>query len=128
MSTKYEIVVVFNPDIEGDALGDELGKIEQCVKDSSGEVHSKEIWGRRQLAYPIRNRNYGNYVVVVASASGDFVPTLRRQLRLNQHVFRELIVIKDKYAPDLVIEKQEKKHIKKLKNVQDLSYQKEHTA
>ena len=128
MSEKYEIVVVFNPDIEGDSLGDEISKIEECVKNFSGEVHSKEIWGRRQLAYPIKKRNYGTYVVIVASATAEFVSTLRRQLRLNENVFRELVVIKDKFAPDLVIEKQEKRQIKKIADVQDLDYESELSA
>lgn len=123
MSEKYEIVVVFNPDVEGDALGDELSKIEECVKNCGGAVDTKEIWGRRQLAYPIQDRNYGNYVVVVATAANNFVTTLRRQLRLNENVMRELIVKKDKFAPDLVIEKQERKTMRKFGYGDDLGFE-----
>lgn len=122
MSEKYEIVVIFNPDVEGDALGDELVKIEECVKNCNGKVESKEIWGRRQLAYPIQDRNYGNYVVVVATAENNFVSILRRQLRLNENVMRELIVIKDKFAPDLVIEKQERKTMRKFGYGDDIGF------
>lgn len=122
MSEKYEIVVIFNPDVEGDALGDELSKIEDCVKNCGGQVDTKEIWGRRQLAYPIQDRSYGNYVVVVATASNNFVSTLRRQLRLNENVMRELVVKKDKFAPDLVIEKQERRPMKKFGYGDDLGF------
>lgn len=109
MIQKYEVVVVFNPDLEGDALGAEMDKIAAVARDCGGTIEKREIWGRRQLAYPIRDRDYGMYVVIVATGDENFVSTARRQLRLNEFVLRELIVVKDKYAPDLVIEKIERK-------------------
>ena len=109
MIQKYEVVIVFNPDLEGDALGAEMDKLAAIARDCGGSIDKREIWGRRQLAYPIRDRDYGMYVVMVATGDENFVSTARRQLRLNESVLRELIVIKDKYAPDLVIEKVERK-------------------
>jgi small subunit ribosomal protein S6 len=109
MSQLYEIVIVYNPDLEGDALGAEVDKVAAVVRDCGGQIEKREIWGRRQLAYPIRDRDYGMYVVLVASADDTFASTLRRQLRLNEAVLRELVVLKDRYAPDLEIEKVEKR-------------------
>jgi small subunit ribosomal protein S6 len=108
MIQTYEIVVVYNPDLEGDALGVEIDKVAAVARDCGGQIVKRDIWGRRQLAYPIRDRDHGMYVVLVATGDENFVKTLRRQLRLNESVLRELIVVKDKYAPDLVIEKIEK--------------------
>lgn len=97
---KYELVVVFDPDLDESAVSAQMEKIEAVVAAHDGTIEKKDIWGKKQLAYPIRKRSYGTYVVVVISGNNALVAELTRQLRINDAVLRFLFVKKDKFAPD----------------------------
>ena len=100
MSRKYEQVVVFDSGLSDAELETELGKIAQVAIAHSGKIEKRDIWGRRQLAYPMRKKTHGIYVVLVLSGDASMVADLRRQLKINDKVLRSLVVDKDQYAPD----------------------------
>jgi len=100
ISAKYELVVIFDPGLSDSDVEQELGKIAQLAISYSGKIDRRDIWGRRQLAYPMRKRRSGIYVVLVVIGDTAMVADLRRQLKINDNVLRVLIVEKDQYAPD----------------------------
>lgn len=98
---KYELVVVFSPDFESeDPLREQIDKVKSAIESGGGKVLQEHIWGKRQLAYLIKKRQYGVYVVLVLDGTNALVKSLERQLSINDAVLRSLIVKKDKYAPD----------------------------
>ncbi len=97
----YECVIVFSTDLAEEAIGGEIKKVESIVANHKGTVTKTDLWGRKPLAYKIRKKDYGFYVVLVLEAEGTMVADLDRQLRINDTVLRHLIVAKDKYSPDL---------------------------
>ena len=101
MAEKYEIIVVFNPDINQDGIKAYLDKVEALVKNHDGVIEKQDHWGRKYLAYPINKHNYGYYVVLIVSSKGTLITELRRQLKISDEIIRSLVVKKDKYAPDL---------------------------
>lgn len=107
---RYECIVVFSTDLNEEAINGEIKKIETIVashavgdkaEGKAGAVVKCDLWGRKPLAFKIRKKDYGFYVVMVIEAAGTVVADLDRQLRINDVVLRHLIVLKDKYAPDL---------------------------
>ena len=63
--------------------------------DGAGEVSAVDHWGRRQLAYPIEDRENGYYVVVHANTPADRLPEFERLLQLDEGLLRYLIVINE---------------------------------
>ena len=100
MSRKYEVVIIFDTDLGETELAAELEKISQLITSHSGTVERTDTWGRRQLAYPMKKKQYGTYVVLIVSAEGSLIADLRRQLKINDQVLRVMVVDKDQYAPD----------------------------
>lgn len=97
---RYETVIIFNSDLDEDAVNDQLTKVEGTIAAHSGAVESKVIWGRRELAYKISKKTHGVYVVLVFNGDRTVVTDLDRQLKINESVLRHIIVDKDKFAPD----------------------------
>ena len=93
MLQKYEVVVVF------DALrGEEenkasLAKLEEVITRNGGVVESKDIWGKRRLAYPIERKRDGYYVVMIVEtdSEGGTLPELNRYLRITEEILRFLV-------------------------------------
>ena len=100
MLNEYEAVVVFEPDTDDAGAKAQVGKIEGTVSAHGGEIIKRDFWGRRPLAYPIRKKNYGIYVLLNFSGDSGLVADLNRQLRINDAVLRSIVVTKDKFAPD----------------------------
>ena len=101
MLMKYEIIIVFDSNLDEETVKQQVQKVEAVVTAHGGAVEVNDLWGRRQLAYPIKKRQYGIFVLMVATGDNTLVSDLRRQLRINDAVLRSFIVKKDKYAPDL---------------------------
>ncbi|MCB0360466.1 MAG: 30S ribosomal protein S6 [Bdellovibrionales bacterium] len=97
----YELVCVLNASLDEGAVRAEIGKIQTLCSEHNGSVSQAEIWGKRQLAYPIQDEKLGIYVVIVFDGDTSLVAALDRQLRINDSALRHLIVVKDKFAPDL---------------------------
>ncbi len=102
MKQKYEIVIVVDPDQNEEGVQAMIAKVEGIVGQHEGSVERIDNWGRRQLAYPINKKEYGTYVVLIATGNSNLVSEINRQLRIVDELLRFLVVHKDKYAPDFV--------------------------
>lgn len=102
---KYEIVLVYDSDLEDAAVGEQLDKVAAVIASHGGEIERREIWGRKELAYKINKKGFGVYAYLIFSGDNALVADLDRQLKINESVLRHLIVVKDKYAPDYVAPK-----------------------
>lgn len=102
MLRKYELVLVFDTDLDDKAIRAQLDKVSAICSSHSGSVEKEDIWGRRALSYKIGKKEYGSYVVMVITGDAELVADIRRQLKINDAVIRFFITKKDKKAPDLV--------------------------
>lgn len=91
----YEAVYIFDSALEDAAIGDKLQKFHGMLS-ATGEV-TAEHWGRRQLAYPIKRRENGYYVIAHFTLGDTSVlPEFERALRLDEGVLRYLISLHER--------------------------------
>jgi len=91
---EYELMCVVHPDLDENALNDVLKRISTWVSDGGGSVVKTEVWGKRQLAYPIRKLTQGQYVLMHLNMAPKFGVTLERNLRFQEPVLRFLLSAK----------------------------------
>jgi small subunit ribosomal protein S6 len=91
----YELMVVLNPEIGDDVIGESLERLSQAITSRGGEVVDTNAWGRRRLAYPIKRHLEGNYVVSQIKLDPAQVPHLESGLRISEDVIRHLIIRTD---------------------------------
>lgn len=91
----YELVVILNPEIGDDLVGESLDRLQQTIATRGGEVVESNPWGRRRLAYPISRHLEGNYVVSQIKLDPGQVPGLESSLRISEDVIRHLIIRTD---------------------------------
>jgi small subunit ribosomal protein S6 len=88
----YETTVVFDGVLSEDALKKEVAGVKALLESEKAVVHRVDEWGRRELAYRIRKRKSGYYVLFVHGGAGDIPQKVARVLRLNEKVLRFLTV------------------------------------
>jgi small subunit ribosomal protein S6 len=88
----YEIVFIFDPELEGDDLTDVVERVTGLVERNNGKVAQVEPWGLRRLAYPIRKQWEGQYVLMHLELEPQGVAQLEREFTLLEQVIRHLIV------------------------------------
>lgn len=94
----YESVVIINAALEDDKVEEVIKKIEKTLANGEAEITDVERWGRKRLAYPIRKAKTGYYLVIRFLAEPSFIAKLERFYRLEEQIFRSLIVLLDKEA------------------------------
>ena len=88
----YELVLVLNPEIADENVGAVTERVGQWITAGGGELVSTNPWGRRRLAYPIKDQREGNYIVTQVRMSPKATAELERNLSISDDVLRHLLV------------------------------------
>ena len=89
---EYETIYVTRPDLEeaDQARIDE--KLKGIVDNKGGELLVFEQWGKRKLAYPIRNKFQGSYQYLHYAAPAELPIELERNMNLEDSLIRYITV------------------------------------
>ena len=88
----YELVVIFDPSLEEEAVDKELSKITSLLEKEKCEVSDVDKWGIRKLAYPIKKQESGNYIIVYFNGKSGVISELDRINKINDKILRHLVV------------------------------------
>lgn len=91
----YELVVIINPTFDEERRENALKLIADLIKSKSGEIISQDMWGRKELAYPIQKFNEGVYVLFNFKVAKTEINDIDYKVKINDDVIRHLLVKKD---------------------------------
>ena len=91
---KYEMLVILEAAADADQAG-ETAQIEELIKRLGGTLSKTDVWGKKALAYPIRKKSEGYYVLFNFELEPAQTFELKRVLGLRANVYRQLIVLLD---------------------------------
>src|SRR5437870_11716231 len=93
MARRYETVYIFDPALEEPAINERLERFHaQLTKDAKGTITNVAHWGKRTLAFPIKKKDSGSYVVAQFEAAAELLPEYERAVKLDEGVLRFLVV------------------------------------
>ena len=91
----YEAVYILDPSLGDEQIQPILAKYRGVVETNGGVVESAEVWERRRLAYEVKGRTEGIYVVMLFSSKPAVEAELRRIFQISEDQIRYLIVRRD---------------------------------
>ena len=91
----YEVVTIFQPDLDEAALTAAIEKIKGWITEAGGTISKVDVWGKRRMAYMIRKTREGQYAVVYAQMEPAFTNELERNMRFHEPLMRFLITLVD---------------------------------
>lgn len=96
MARRYETVYIFDTALEEPAINEKLERFHALVtRDGKGSVTTSSHWGKRTLAYPIKKKETGYYVVTQFETARELLPEYERAVKLDESVLRYLVVLNE---------------------------------
>ncbi len=89
----YEMMVILDPALSDEERDTLIGKLRGIIE-KNGKMDSVEVWGKRPLAYEIKHRKEGYYVIFYFESDPTTIDQLKREIRMNNAYLRELIIKK----------------------------------
>jgi small subunit ribosomal protein S6 len=85
-------MVIFDAGLEEDVVRVLVDRFTQQLTASGAKSVTVDNWGKKRLAYPLRHRNEGHYVVIEATSEPPALSELDRQLGLADEVVRHKVL------------------------------------
>jgi small subunit ribosomal protein S6 len=97
---KYECFIIIDADLPDDAIAGADEKIKNVVAGNGGAVLDYVPWGKKKLAYPVKKRTRGHYVLMEFAGESKLVAELERNMRLDERILKFItVMIQDRYDP-----------------------------
>jgi small subunit ribosomal protein S6 len=107
---RYETLILLSPNLSPADLDKFKGKVESILEQGKARVLQTEDWGRKVLAYPVKKEHYGIYILYDYQAMPAVEAELKRNLKIDENVFKSLTLVLDRQFTDERFE-QEKERI-----------------
>ena len=98
---KYETFFIVDPDLPDDVNSSVDEKFQSIISNQGGIVLSYVPWGKKKLAYSVRKRTRGLYVLTEYAGGPELVAELERNMRLDERVLKFITVkLDDQFDPE----------------------------
>ncbi len=87
----YEVIFILDPALTEDGVETEVGSVREVVAKKGGEVAEVQKWGKKRLAYEVKKRKDGQYVMMRVGGPSGVVSDLERYFRLTETVLKGMV-------------------------------------
>lgn len=95
---KYETIIIIDSLLKAEEIENIVTKYERFISANGGTIEAVEHWGKKRMAYEIKKRQYGYYVLIRFDAHSQMIRQLEREYRLNESLLRFKVFVLDKLA------------------------------
>lgn len=85
---KYEVLYILNASLSDEEITAHTEKFADIVTKSGGQVEKVDKWGVKRLAYPIKFKNEGFYVLMTYTSDPELPKEIERQMGISDNVYR----------------------------------------
>lgn len=85
---QYEMMIIVDPEVDDRQVPATLEKYLAVIKNDNGTVENVDVWGRRRMAFDIKKKSEGIYVVVNFTSEPATAQEMDRQLGLSELILR----------------------------------------
>lgn len=107
----YEVMYIAQPDTATEDIAKLNEGVQKVIEGEGGSVIKIDDWGKRRLAYEIKRKREGHYVLFEIEGSGKEIAELERRFRVNDAIMRFITVRvdEDRKAAEKVKAKRERR-------------------
>jgi small subunit ribosomal protein S6 len=85
---KYETIFILDPDLEEEQAQSLIEKVKGIITQTNGEILKVEDWGKRKLAYEVKKKSKGHFILVHFLGSPALLSELERNFRVMDTVIK----------------------------------------
>jgi len=91
----YEIMYVLKSELDDEATSALIERIHGVITGQGGTIENVDKWGKRRLAYEVKDSRDGYYVVTKFKGGSSVAGELDRVLKITDEVLRHVIIRED---------------------------------
>jgi len=85
---KYETIFILDPDLEEEQVQSAIEKVKGIITQTNGEIQKVEDWGKRKLAYEVKKKSKGHYILIHFLGTPALLSELERNFRVMDAVIK----------------------------------------
>ena len=89
---KFEVVLIFNPDLADNTLKSEVENFKSKLTTLSAKIVNEENWGLRDLSYNINKFKKAFYNFFQIEASGKIIKDITKELNQSENLLRHIFI------------------------------------
>ena len=111
MPNFYETLLIVTPEADDDGVSAVIGDLRTAIESDGGTVLQARVWERRKLAYMVKGKTEGIYVIIHADGERTLPAVLKERMKLDESVIRSMVVrLSDQQEIDVRQEIAERDH------------------
>ena len=118
----YEILYIIPAKYSETEIKEIDKKISAILKECGASIVKADNWGKKKLAYQIKQYRYGYYTLIIFSAEADVANKITQKLNINQDIIRFQIVKEIKQPKK---RKRSKPKVEKIEKIEEETEEKE---
>ncbi|MBQ9615826.1 MAG: 30S ribosomal protein S6 [Selenomonadaceae bacterium] len=91
---KYEIIFIVKP-LEEEAVNAVVEKFTKLIANNGGTIDKEDRWGKKRLAYEIKDESEGYYVLFNVTCEPACVAECDRVMKITDELLKHMIVKSD---------------------------------
>ncbi len=95
---RYELMLLFQPDLEDDKLQSAVEKVTRAVVNAGGALTKVSPWGKRRLAYEIQHFREASYFLIHFDIAPAAVREIERGLLISEEILRHMVILLEEPA------------------------------
>ena len=89
---KFEVVLIFNPELATNKLNDEINKFKSSLEAHSAKIVNEENWGLRDLSYSIKKFKKAFYRFFQVETPSTIVKEINKDLNQSENLMRYIFI------------------------------------
>ena len=91
----YEIMFILSTQLTDEEKQAKVKFVEETLAKSEAAEIKTEVWGERKLAYPIKKKDNGYYVLTLFQMDGTGLTEVEAKLNITESILKYMIVKND---------------------------------
>lgn len=91
---QYEVIFIVKA-VEEEAINAVVTKFENLITNNGGNVEKIDRWGKKRLAYEVKDHAEGFYFLVHMSGEPATIAELDRVMKITDEILKHMIIKKD---------------------------------
>lgn len=92
---RYESVLILDPELSDEDVQSFTDRYSGLIKEGGGEIIRVEDWGQKRLAYLVKKKDTGRYLLLDYVGMPSVLNEVERQFKISEHVMKFLSIMLD---------------------------------
>jgi small subunit ribosomal protein S6 len=90
---RYELMLLFRPDLEDDKLQSAVEKVTRAIVNGGGTLTKVSPWGKRRMAYDIQHFREASYFLLHFDIAPSAIRDIERGMLISEEILRHLVTV-----------------------------------